>query len=394
MNIIKFSTIKSLLLIIPLTLCVMMSGCSYDNGIGGPPELGPIQVLHFKDNYEEFEYFCPEKINVDGEEQTLTLRLHYIDANNDNDRAEIHEAIKHFYFNIFEWDGDTENRDRTHKAQASTNHPEDFYHVWADWENGEPVVKASLKRNDTNKYRKLSIEIYPSVKYHGSSVYGYVVIVQEPVGVNDKFNMRIKYNGTYYSSEATHDENGNFVYEDTEFADIMREIDAKSDIQTMILEDGTVYYYDTEDIARNQPYLDIMEIQETNETGLLTKANDGFADYNGELGYFAVFEHDTFSGSKIAQSFTNLHFTYDLPTYKSLGMNDKVSSIALAYNGTDSLVCSVLTIWEDADFNYGDDYRKKHRISIVATKKTPKTTVSNLKNIKMHNSSSSWNDCI
>lgn len=75
-------------------------------------------------------------------------------------------------------------------------------------------------------------------------------------------------------------------------------------------------------------------------------------------------------------------------------LNDKVSSLAVSYNGTNKDVCAVLTIWEDSDYNNGDNDRTKHRISVIATYDQRKVMYPDLKKIKCIGSSNSWNDRI
>ena len=57
-------------------------------------------------------------------------------------------------------------------------------------------------------------------------------------------------------------------------------------------------------------------------------------------------------------------------------------------------MCSVLTVWEDSYFNYGDLDRQKHRISFVADYNNRKVSRNNLKNIMCLNSGKNWNDRI
>lgn len=379
-----------------LTSIFIIGGCS-DNQPVKDFIPGPIQILRFTDN-EDFTYLWPEIINVNGEEQTFTIRLQSIDILNSiegKDEEAILAQIDTFHLTIYEWEGDKEIRKYYIDYSEDINQPDDFYHIWCESEEGKPVIKVSLKRNDTKEPRNVSFDAWPDIKYKGSPIFGYVLIKQEPaITEGCQFTAKIKYKDRYYTSGATNDEYGNIVYTEEDFLKVMNEIDATPNIKIMIMEDGVAYYYDDNDIKQNQPYKDILALQNDEHMNMQTRANDGFADYNWELGYFGIFEHKEFSGSKITKSFDNFDYAYDLPRLSTRNMNDKISSIALAYNGTDPLVCSVLTIWDDSDFNFGDDNRNKHRISIIASSKARITTVTDLKNIKKHNSSSSWNDCI
>ena len=75
-------------------------------------------------------------------------------------------------------------------------------------------------------------------------------------------------------------------------------------------------------------------------------------------------------------------------------LNDKVTSLVVAYDGDDDEVCAVLTVWEVIHYNYGDNDRTKHRLSFVASYESPRVMRDNLKNIKCIGSGDSWNDRI
>ena len=79
---------------------------------------------------------------------------------------------------------------------------------------------------------------------------------------------------------------------------------------------------------------------------------------------------------------------------KGVGLNDKVSSLAVAYYAPLRDYCFVLTVWEDKNYNHGDSDRTKHRISFIANSDNPRTCVGNLKTVPCGNSSKSWNDRI
>jgi hypothetical protein len=107
-----------------------------------------------------------------------------------------------------------------------------------------------------------------------------------------------------------------------------------------------------------------------------------------------MFDDSGFDDTYVFKNLKDLNEVADESYMRNIGLNDKVSSLAVSYNGTNPEVCAVLTIWEDSYYNYGDNDRTKHRISIVATKDNPKVSISKLKSVKCINSLSTWNDRI
>lgn len=355
-------------------LSIMLNGCSEEKY---PVMPMPIHAIRFTDNVD-FKYLSPEEIQVDSQEQEISLRIKSISIRPDSYITDRPDQLMFKATNLSESISD------------------DFYKVREVKENGESVIKVSLKTNDTNRLRSISISIYCNLPKIENDLYGLVTIIQDPIKEDKQpLSLKIKYKGSYYISDVFIDDNGEYVYLDNEFNSVMNKINADTSIQMLIMENGSVNYYDSNDINNNLPYFDILSLQPMEYASSLTRANNGFENYNfDDLGYFGIFEHENFTGQNITKSFKTFDFTYNLPQLKNLNMNDKISSIALAYNGKNPIVCSVLTIWDDHDFNYGDENRSKHRISIVASINNPLTSISNLKTIKKINSSKSWNDCI
>lgn len=210
------------------------------------------------------------------------------------------------------------------------------------------------------------------------------------------FTLKAKYKDGWYVSETTIDKNGDYVYSNKDYEMLMNEIDMNPTAQMVLFNDSTIYYYDDEDIKNNQPFSDIQSFDDMrdNDDFYSTRAT-GFENFDEEyLGFFALYDNDNFGGKMKSAGLTNFHFTYNLPNLKPHGLNDNITSIALCYNGDDPIVCNVLTIWEDTDYNNGDENRSKHRISIIASMTNPRVTCPDLKKIKKIGSSKSWNDCI
>lgn len=193
-----------------------------------------------------------------------------------------------------------------------------------------------------------------------------------------------------YITQVCEDSKGNRTYSNPEFLDLMNVVDGMPDIEMLILADNTIYYYDQEDIKGNRPFDDVKSFKSSYNT-----RSSGFEDFDPScLGFMALYDKDNFGGSHLSKGLSNFHFTWNLPDLKNYGMNDKITSIALAYNHTDPLICAVLTIWDDTDYNHGDKNRSKHRISVVSSKNSPRVCLNNLNAIKKIGSSKSWNDCI
>lgn len=362
------------------TIIIFSASCSHDDE---RYHYSAIHCLRFTDN-EDFVYLQPEQIIVDSSSQTITLTLKgvvFIDP--------IPTPTK-YRITVDKWDDDKE------RWETSPNEYADFYNVYIKNDNDETVVYIELKENLCEFDRKIRLDIDPGLVIGNYFPYGLVDITQLPSKKeSDVFCMKAKYKGRLYSTEAEIDPNGDLSFLDPEYASLMKEIDSMDYIKMFVLDNETTYYYDREDIQTNQVYNDILSLEASNNNrGISTRA-DGFEyDDPSYLGYFAIFDNDHFKGSNITKGLTNFHYTHNLQDLKSFSMNDKVTSIAVGYNSDDDLVCSVLTIWEDTDYNYYDDNRSKHRISIIASKNSPKISIPDLKKIKRIGSSKSWNDCI
>lgn len=107
-----------------------------------------------------------------------------------------------------------------------------------------------------------------------------------------------------------------------------------------------------------------------------------------------MFDDTNFKDTHIARNINTVHTRDESDYMKNIGLNDKVSSLAVGYFGDAQDMCSVLTVWEDSYFNYGDVDRQKHRISFVADSNNRKVSRNNLKNIMCLNSGKNWNDRI
>lgn len=336
------------------------------------------------DGTTESQLGKPEEIHCSADAQTITLRAvsMYLPE---------YPYPTELKFKMWEWN--EERGDFYEGLPSSTNQPDDFYHASEDMENGVPVVKISLKRNDTGETRKVMIWVFSNKMYGTHTIFGNVIIYQEPeTGESQPFSLKAKYKDKIYTTEAEIDAEGNYIFHNPEYAQLMKDIDEMPDVNMVLLDNSTIFYYDREDILDNKPYYDAIAVNEGSQP---TTRATGFEDFDTSfLGYIAIYDNDHFGGSKLAKGLENFHFTWNLPNLKDYSMNDKVTSIAVAFNHSDPLVCTVLTVWDDTDYNHGDKYRSKHRISIIASKYSPRVTCEDLKKLKKIGSSSSWNDCI
>lgn len=275
----------------------------------------------------------------------------------------------------------------------STDIKAGFYHIISKTQDGEAVINVELDANESFSERRIRIYSISDQVVDHVSPFGNIEIIQQPAP--QSFLLKAKFKGNVYSTMAELDSEGNFLYRSEEYAQLMREIDSNPDVQMVVMDDSTIHYYDSDDIAANQPYEDIRSLVADNGNTSFTTRADGFEYQESEdLGYMAMYDNDHFAGKMHYKGLANYHFTYNIPSMKPMGLNDKITSIAVGYNGPDPIVCTVLTIWEDTDYNHGDDNRSKHRISIVASQNNPKVSLPDLKKIKKIGSSKSWNDCI
>lgn len=208
--------------------------------------------------------------------------------------------------------------------------------------------------------------------------------------------MRIRVDNKVYSSEYELDADGSYHYSDDEFASIIGSLQANDDIEMVIIENGIVDYVDM-----NRPDLDEYLTSLARNAGsnansddvTRSDAPDAFRYMTAtDLGYFAIFDDAQYQGKDRHSGLDNYCYAYTLQNLKIWGMNDIVSSLAVGYNGTRQDLCAILTVWDDADFNYGDTNRSKHRMSVIASYWNRRVSIDNLKNVKCKNSSASWND--
>lgn len=261
-------------------------------------------------------------------------------------------------------------------------------------DDGMPVLTLTVSENESKVTRAFIVSAR-SKAGKGEYYSAECIIIQSPKKDDNVVNMQVRYRNRLYTTTAELDSKGEYIFHDDEFANLVRSLESNGNIEQLIIESGVVDYIDVTDPGCDE-YLNNL-IRDISARQIVTRADseDGFQFMESDcLGYFGLFDNDHFKGKNLYSNLTNYIFGYNLPDLKIWGMNDKITSLAVAYNGTDPDLCSILTIWEDTDFNHGDNDRKKHRISIVASYWNRKVSMADLKQVKCLNSSSSWNDRI
>lgn len=364
-----------------ILLNVVSVSCSNDDDIKGTI-WGSEWVYGFTDNPDTENRM--DTISLNDSKQTLTLGVKKLLQTG-------FPMPKELFLTIEEWDSNN-NKWVTNLSNNVSDIEGSFYHVSSETENGSSLIKVELEANETSLNRKIKIHACSDPINH-ILPYGDIEITQNTS--NQSFALKARYKGRDYFTIAEIDHEGNFLYQNEEYAQLMKEIDIDPSIQMVIMDDSTIHYYDSEDITNNLPYEDIRSLSINNSASFLSTRADGFEYQESEdLGFMAIYDNDHFAGKMHYKGLTNFHFTYNIPSLKPMDLNDKITSIAVGYNGDDPIVCTVLTIWDDTDYNHGDDNRKKHRISIVASQNSPRVSLPDLKQIKKIGSSKSWNDCI
>ena len=262
-------------------------------------------------------------------------------------------------------------------------------------ENGNPAMRFTFPENNT------SSEITLGILYHGGEynkklnayLEGNIIITQNPLASSESIIAKARYKSKIYESEVTINEKGDIEYLNPEYNQLMCKLDEANIVHAVIIDSNCMSYYDEADIEDNRLYQDILNLN-ISDNSSITRAT-GFENHtDSDLGYFAIFDNDHFKGTSLIKGLSDFHFTYNIPSLKPYNLNDKVTSIAIGYYGADPIVCSVLTIWDDSDYNHGDNKRSKHRISLIASQKSRQVSIPDLKQYKKIGSSKSWNDCI
>ncbi|MDE6337390.1 MAG: hypothetical protein K2L34_12550 [Muribaculaceae bacterium] len=278
--------------------------------------------------------------------------------------------------------------------------PSSISNDWIKFEkindSDNPKFRVIVQENTAHKPRTIRV-----VFGDGNSHIGHFIVSQKACPDMEPFEMKIRFKGKEYSTMAHLNIEEEIVMENPEFIETMNRIEAIDDIEAIVQEDGIVDYLDASDMEVKPTLVRLRQnIDASTRCNILpleapTRAKDAFRLMTANaLGYYALFDDQDFSDSYYSSSCTDFNDVKDIDYMRDIGLNDKVTSLAVAYNGDNAEICAVLTVWEDSYFNFGDYDRTKHRISFIASKATPRISWPSLKKIKCMGSSNSWNDRI
>ena len=291
--------------------------------------------------------------------------------------------------------------------------------VYNDWISFELVVESKyeykvnvkVQPNNTGAERRAlfsiihyeNCECVPNI-FSENSIF--LIVTQKPVIDTTPFEIKARYKNKTYTTQAHLDDVENLIFEDTEFSKMMEMLQKRKDIECVILEDDVVDYFDKEDMKSN-PILNAINIHaENRDDKELTRANcpthsenlnNGFDFMTSDaLSYFGIFDGVNFKDTNFTKNLTGQYSAFDLEYINDAKLDNKTSSIALAYEAKDNDVCAVLTLYDQGGYSKGgiisDDMF--YRMYMIATPSHPHVWHSDLKKVPCLNTSKSWNDRI
>lgn len=224
----------------------------------------------------------------------------------------------------------------------------------------------------------------------------------------DTFTTYATYKGREYSSVAIA-RNDSLFYMDEEFNRLMETIAAVPGAVSFVQNDSCVVYFDSQEEFLTAYGIRELDGTEKEKLQRVSRLNDFLpasrgmiANYQNaynqmesdDLIYAALFDDTNYSDTHLYLHIKNPDIIIEYPHMKDVGLNDKVSSLMVRYNMDDPDCCALLTVWEDSDYNKGDNDRTKHRTNFVATHSSRTKAVYNLKKVSCFNAHDSWNDRI
>ena len=268
-------------------------------------------------------------------------------------------------------------------------------------QSNKTILQVTIEKNES--FGKRGISVCIGQKVHNVNYIGVFKIMQKGKEEEEgPFEVKVRYKGQIHRSMATLDENEHIVYEDANFAAFMEELAQRGGIEAIARENGIIDYYDNDDVEAGAAIRHMMEpinafpAIEPRWSSFATRSDANPYRYMNAnaLAYCALFDDKGYKDTHIYQNFTSLTQFYDQERMQNIGLNDKVTSLAVAYNGNDSTICAVLTVWEDTDYNHGDNNRTKHRMNFVASYYSPTMGWRNLKQVPCLTGNDTWNDRI
>lgn len=214
---------------------------------------------------------------------------------------------------------------------------------------------------------------------------------QSPVQV------KVRYKGQVYTANATETDEGRIVYDNPEMTELLQQLSARPDMETVVMDDEIVDFFDSEDMAES-PLLSAVIAKTApcrNSRPMAATRGGAFDEMQKDgVSYFAVYDTTNFAGTHFAQNFDSHYAVYAFNHLGDIALNNKISSLAIAYSGTDPDVCAVLTVWTGLDFNSDDYYRSGHRMTFMTTRENKQLSRANLLTVPCLGYGSSWNNCI
>lgn len=178
---------------------------------------------------------------------------------------------------------------------------------------------------------------------------------------------------------------------DEDIDNLQKRIFSNPKSASLVLSDDVIEYFDSQEEFLNK--YGIRELTKAEEEKVRLRPQTRDPQYNS-LAYAVLFDDTRFRDTRYEMDITDPDQDFTIKKLKDYGMNDKTSSIKVQYTLGDENYCAILTVWEDSDFNYGDNDKTKHRTNFIATWRHTKQEWGNLKKIYCFNAHDSWNDRI
>lgn len=224
---------------------------------------------------------------------------------------------------------------------------------------------------------------------------------------DEVFTAHAIYKGVTYSSTAVI-KNDSLYYLDEGFNKLIETIITTPGSVAFVRNDSCTEYFDTQEDffskygireLNEQEVTNLKTVQKLNQypvthsiTGNYQNAYNQMQD--DDMAYVGLFDDKYFSDTHLYLHLKDPLEIQDISHMKSVGLNDKVSSLMIRYNMDDREACALLEVWEDSYFNHEDNDRTKHRTYFMASYVQSTNAVGDLKKVSCFHAHDSWNDRI